>query len=197
MTNQNCYEKSRTTCAKKKNTACSTPILNHIQSRCSPLISQEEQHCDVSFDAEGNASGTVGYKAAANQFLMQYHPHREGSPSLSMQWVMKGPIAYNTFQSFWGERWQKHNQNGRKHAISIRFLSYKDTIEHCTVHITVSQDGRRSIWIVNSCKFKMGMHYERAARSEATLQKTVAKKFLKSGDGGRYERRKSRHRGCL
>lgn len=77
--------------------------------------------CDVSFNAEGNASGTVDYEAAANQFLMQYHPHREGSPSLCVQQVMKGPIVYNTFQSFWGERWQKHNQNVRKHSISIRF----------------------------------------------------------------------------
>lgn len=33
--------------------------------------------CDVSFDAEGNASGTVGYWASANQFLMQYHPHQK------------------------------------------------------------------------------------------------------------------------
>lgn len=62
--------------------------------------------------------------------------------------------------------------------------SNKNTIEYCTVHIIVNHGGRRSIWIVNSCKFKMGMHYERAARSEATLQKTLAKKFLKSEDGG-------------
>jgi len=47
------------------------------------------------------------------------------------------------------------------------------------VHITVSQDGSRSIWIVNSCKLKMGMHYERAARDEAALQKSVEKKFRK------------------
>lgn len=40
------------------------------------------------------------------------------------------------------------------------------------------------------------MHYERAARDEAALQKTVEKKFLKSGEGG-CERRKSRQRGCL
>ena len=32
---------------------------------------------DVSFDAEGNASGSVGYWASANQFLMQYHPHQK------------------------------------------------------------------------------------------------------------------------
>lgn len=63
-------------------------------------------------------------------------------------------------------------------------VSVKNIIEFRTVHIIVSHNGRRSIWIVNSCKFKTGMHYERAARSEATLQKTVAKKFLKSGDGG-------------
>lgn len=31
-------------------------------------------------------------------------------------------------------------------------------------------------------QFKMGMHYERAARDEAALQKTVEKKFLKSGE---------------
>lgn len=62
--------------------------------------------------------------------------------------------------------------------------SYKNTIEYCTVTIIVSQDGRRSIWIVNSCKFKTGLHYERAARSVATIEKTVAKKFLKRGDGG-------------
>lgn len=66
-------------------------------------------------------------------------------------------------------------------------LSHKNTIEQGTVHIIVSQDGRRSIWIVNSCKFKIGMHYERAARSEATIQKTVAKKFLKSADRGMRE----------
>lgn len=71
-------------------------------------------------------------------------------------------------------------------AVNIAFI-LQNTIEYRTVHITVSQNGRRGIWIVNSCKFKIGMHYERAARSEATIQKTVAKKFLKSGDGGMRE----------
>lgn len=53
------------------------------------------------------------------------------------------------------------------------------------MHIIVSQDGSRSIWKVNSCKFKMGMHYERAARDEATLQKDCRKRnFLKSGERG-------------
>lgn len=33
----------------------------------------------------------------------------------------------------------------------------------------------------------MGMHYERAARDEAALQKTVEKKFLKWGRGMREE----------
>lgn len=42
---------------------------------------RELRRCDVSFDAEGNASGTVGYQASANQFLMQYHPHQKARPS--------------------------------------------------------------------------------------------------------------------
>lgn len=46
--------------------------------------------CDVPFDAEGNASGTVGYWASANQFLMQYHLHQIALPSsTSEQWHQK------------------------------------------------------------------------------------------------------------
>jgi len=41
----------------------------------------------------------------------------------------------------------------------------------------VSQDGS-SIWKENACKFKVGMHYERAARDEAALQKTVENTIL-------------------
>lgn len=39
----------------------------------------------------------------------------------------------------------------------------------------------------------MGMHYERAARDEAALQKTVEKKNLKSGE----EEKEQRERECL
>lgn len=46
----------------------------------------------------------------------------------------------------------------------LLLLSHKDTIEYCTVHIILSQDGRRSIWIVNSCKFKMVIYYEREVK---------------------------------
>lgn len=86
-----------------------------------------------------------------------------------------------------GERKDKNISKMHINMPLLWLLSYKNTIEYCTVHIILSQDGRRSIWIVNSCKFKMAIHYERAARSEATIQKTVAKKFLKRGDGGMRE----------
>lgn len=106
---------------------------------------------------------------------MQYHPHQEGSSASSVLRTHFSPS---------GEGRGRNTTKMHINTPLLLLLSYKNTIEYCTVHIIVSEDGRRSIWIVNSCKFKMGMHYERAARSEATIQKTVAKKFLKSGDGG-------------
>lgn len=98
--------------------------------------------------------------------------------------VIRGGIACNTFFVLLVRDVGRNVAKMHKNRPLLLLFSSKNTIEHCTAHIIVSQDGRRSIWIVNSCKFKIGMHYERAARSEAAIQKAVAKKFLKSGDGG-------------
>lgn len=53
-------------------TVCRKPLSKFDQKQL--------ESCDVSFDAEGNASDTVGSERSANQFLMQYHPHQKAPP---------------------------------------------------------------------------------------------------------------------
>lgn len=93
---------------------------------------------------------------------MQYRPH-QNVPHSSI---------FSTEETHAGELTHRVTINPTQTNVAV-FVFYR------TAFITVSQAGGRSIWKKNSCKLEVGMHYEKAARNEAGLQKTVKKTFFK------------------